>query len=438
MKPEPPDPSSARPLRLPKRFARCLLALAGLLSGGSAAPATPTIVHGPFEIVAQSKRISSGRFPNIAGNPFETREVTEFSVRFQGRGISAPSGDARFWRVLRLEGAPVPTLLLVTTSVEMLSERSGQLERRMLKPLDTAPAELQWLDANAGQPGPALSFGIERLDDPADSTRLAGGRWLRVGAGVVLDVSKLVTYKVEPWVPHVPGKPITSLSREGNAARAFSPGATQYVLAASGRDDSVAGGFAHGLLVVDIAAGTASELRVDRRRMRFAGPDDFDAAWIGHHFAWKRDAGGRERLEPRGAFTPWPWRGRLVQTSPGRWQYELARLSSRFVPRLQQLALRLPGAQAVPAAAGATGVAGATDGVTGSAASAGFKLRVGACGFNLSVYGRDDQPAERKMSAWVDDDPALAAECAAHIRSFAAAVDAELATGRHDALLLLD
>ena len=143
-------------------------------------------------------------------------------------------------------------------------------------------------------------------------------------------------HPVDPWVPIVPGVPITSLSREGDDVRAFSPGRSHYVLAASGIDyGSPQQGDAWGLLVVDIASGTASEIRVDRHRFRFAEPDDIDAAWIDYHFVWRRDAAGRERLEPRDRFTPWPWRARVRPMGTDAWQLDVPRIDHAFVAILK-------------------------------------------------------------------------------------------------------
>ena len=117
-----------------------------------------------------------------------------------------------------------------------------------------------------------------------------------------MDISTLVVQRVSPWVPIVPGVPITSLSRQGDAARAFSPGKTKHVLAASGVDYGRADRRdAYVFLVVDVA----TELRVDRRRYRFADSEDLTPAWLNHHFRWQRDANGREQFLRRESFQPW-------------------------------------------------------------------------------------------------------------------------------------
>lgn len=402
------------------------LCLASLLCAcGAGRSATPlpqaTIAHGPFEIAAGVRRISTGTFPNQGGNPFATREVSEFRVTWRGQKVVTPGGNDRFWRVLRLEGAPKPALLLVTQGFVLATEEAGQLKLQPLRAESNTLAELQWLDSEAGQPGALRGFGIQAVHDLDTGTRLAGGRWLRLGSRLVIDVPTLTVHTVEPWVPHQPGVPITSLSRDGDEVRAFSPGRTQYVLAASGYDYARNGAMAHGLLVVDLLSGTAYELRLDRRRFRFAAPEDFTPTWIAHHFAWQADAAGRERLVPRTDFRPWPWRGRLREMSPGRWQYDVERIDTRFLADMRRVALALPGFT-----------------LKGVGADGSLDLQAQACALRAQAFGRDSGPEEWRVALWlaldrVEQPPA----CSEPLRQLAAALDAELASGRHDALLQL-
>ena len=431
---------------LSRRVFACALALfqmacSGRPAGGdvgSAPPALPTgtLAHGPFEIVASVKRISSGSFPNQGGSPFATREVSEFQVRWRGQPVASPGGNQRFWRVLRLDGAPRAALLLVTTGFVLVTEDAdGRLQITPLKTESSSLAEAQWLDAADGQPGPSQRFGIEAVADLQAGTRLAGGRWLRLGSRSVIDVPALRVFSVEPWVPMVPGVPITSLSRDGDEVRAFAPGRTQYVLAASGIDYSRADqAQAYGLLVVDITQGTAIELRTDRRRFRFAEPDDMDPAWIHHHFAWQRDSAGRERLAPRERFAPWPWRARLRQPSPGATQLEVPRIDGAFVTVLHRLLEREPGVQVSDAS---------TRSGTGSDIRPDIRLDItlGGCALTASGFGAGSStPDDHRVGIWpkIDAPNAGSATCDAALRRLAALVDAELATGRHDTLLKLD
>lgn len=397
---------------------------------GAAAGPLPTqpLVHGPFEILPAVRRISSGSFPNQGGNPFAKREVSEFQLRHRGQRVALPGGADTWWRVLRLDGAPRPALLLVTTGFVLATEDAqGRLHLQALQSQSSSLAETQWLDAQAGQPGEPDTYGIEAIRDLEAATRLSGGRWLRLGSRTVLDVSTLTAHAIEPWVPVLPGVPIKSLSREGDRVRAFSPGRTAYVLAASGIDyDAPGQPQAYGLLVVDIARGQAVELRTPRTRFRFADARDISPAWIDHHFTWERDAAGVERLIPRERFAPWPWRSKMRQVGQARWELEIPRIHPDFVREIRRLMQTQPDAKA----------SGAAD-----AADRSFKLTLGGCALTVHAFGEPNPVTEdRRIGIWPEGLEAASvtsAACDAAMRRVAALVDAELATGRHDAQLLL-
>ncbi|HRD99032.1 MAG TPA: hypothetical protein PLA97_21850 [Rubrivivax sp.] len=382
-----------------------------------------TLVHGPFEITVSARSISRGTFPNQGGNPFATRDVADFKLRWRGKPVATPSGGDRFWRVLRLTDAPRPALLLVTAGFTLASEdAAGQLQVTPIVSRSSSLAELQWLDARAGQPTAPQTFGIEQLPDLEAATTLGGGRWLRLGAEAVLNVATLRVHPVRPWVPVAPGKPMTEPDREGDSVRAFSPGQTKYVLLASGPDYSRPGQPAqHGLMVVDIGSGVASVLRMDRRRFRFGAADEVDAHWVHHHFEWARSQDGAEALRPRSSFTPWPWRAHLWETRPGAWQLDVRRIDTAFLSVVRKVAGKVPGGREVVAADSTPGdgVLEVDGCILRTAAYAG----VDADGHMTSIWPKADRPGD---------------SCTGALRKLAAAIDAELATGRHDALLKFD
>ncbi len=226
----------------------------------------------------------------------------------------------------------------------------------------------------------------------------------------------------------LPGVPVTSISRNGDIARAFSPGRTQYVLAASGTDYSrTDGAQAYGLLVIDIASGSTTELRADRKRFRFAEPDDVDAAWINHHFMWQRDSAGREQLLPRERFAPWPWRAKLMHRNAGSWELRVPRIDAAFFPVLRRLLEREPGLQ-----------------LTGTSAKPDEEQNflLGGCALQARVYDVGGVFANGSfVTIFLQDswpDAATAANCEATLRRLAVTINTELATGRHDALIKLD
>lgn len=387
-----------------------------------------TLQHGPFEIIASSRRISTGNFPNNGGSPFATQEVTSFSLRWQGRTVKVPGLGHDFWQVLRLSGAPRPAVLLIERDFTLVTEQEGQLQVQPLTSESASLAEAQWLDSEAGQPGEAHAWGISKVD-PGTQTLLQGGRFLRLGSRLVLDVQRLQLREVEPWVPMVPGKPVTSLSRDGDHVRAFSPGRTQYVLAGSQYDYARREGQIHGLLVVDMLRGHAYELLVDRRRMPFADSDDMDARWIGHYFIWQRDAQGQERLVPRPGARPLPWQGRLLTSSTGSAEYHVERVRPVLLDELRRVVLALPSAELAP------------DWLDPGRGINGNTVRIGPCLLGLAANESGQLPGDTFSRVGIhvaNEEAADRARCNETVRRVADAMDAELAAGRHDRLIVLD
>lgn len=271
-------------------------------------PGTVTVDHGPFRIVAQGRRISTGTFPNQGGNPFATMEVTGFSVYYQDKPVVVTHGDrtiARFWRVATLIDAPRPALLVSTTDFHLITEESGAAVVRSLGRPTTSMADYQWLDGTGGQPTPVASFGIEKV--PLGELPLTGGRWLLLSAQAVLDVNTLRVYPVTYHVPQ--GRPLQGVG--GPLALTFSPGRTQYVTYGSSVTLVENGEYVTGLSVVDIPSGVAYGLPLTPGDRRFRAMEDLTPRWFAHYYEWRNDTTGRERLVPRANTGPLPYAGRL-------------------------------------------------------------------------------------------------------------------------------
>ena len=269
---------------------------------------TVTVEHGPFRIVAQARRISTGAFPNQGGNPFATMEVTGFSVYHQGKPVVVTHGDrtiARFFRVATLTDAPRPALLVSTTDFHLITEENGVAIVRSMGRPTTDMADYQWLDGPGGQPSPVASYGIEKVR--VEDLPLAGGRWLLLSAQSVLDVKSLRVYPVSYHVPQ--GQPLQGVG--GTRALVFSPGQTQYVTYGSSVTLVENNEYVTGLAVVDIASGIAYGLPLKPGEKRFRDEEDLTPRWFAHYYEWRKDAAGRERLVPRDGVKALPRAGRL-------------------------------------------------------------------------------------------------------------------------------
>jgi hypothetical protein len=393
------------------------LLLVGLLAGCGIGPTmkSETLAHGPFEIVATGHRISSGGFPNTSGNPFSTTEVTGFNVRWKGKRV-AVEGQSRFWRVLRLLDAPRPALLLATTHFTLIYEQDGQLVVKDFGATSGGMAHTQWLDERNGQPGPTAMYGIEKTTVDA-GTALRGGRWLRLSDATVIDTRTLSTHTLVPWLGE--GDPFNGVSAGTNSqAFAFSPGQTQFV--ASGSEFQEAGSEVRTptLMVLDIPTGRAYALKIDRKAMRYRDQQDITPAWVNHYFAWQRDAQGHERLVARANVKPAPWAGRIIDFGH-QIEYRIAPVGQAMNAELARFLVERMGATPAPDWMDPTKTSGGTFTVPG-------------CGHVIATSLHDDHVGvfvpTPKQPPWV--------RCQDTVRTIAAAFDAELATGRLDALFV--
>ncbi|MDZ7592574.1 MAG: hypothetical protein U5L05_18260 [Rubrivivax sp.] len=179
-------------------------------------------------------------------------------------------------------------------------------------------------------------------------------------------------------------QPQAGLNVTGRPALAFSPQRTAFV--ALGSDDANQ----PGLLVVDFVRNHRLAVPIDGAAMRLREPANATPAWLAHHYAWVRDASGQDGLQPRPDATPWPWQGQWLPFG-GQWVPESAPTSQ---PPRQ--AWQPPGS--------------------------GVRLHVSMGQGHVSVYEAVALGA------------AYSAEARAWVERVGKAWDAELRSGRHDAV----
>lgn len=315
---------------LRRSLSRWFLLTLGALAGCGGPAQREVIQHGPFEIVAEGRKVSAGGFPNTSGNPFETTEVTSFAVRYQGRPVVIHHGSRTidaFWIALRLKDAPAPSLVVGTTDAHLITERNGQLVTQSFeREPSTNGILLQWLDAEGGQPSSALAFGIQQT--ALADTWLAGGRYLR-SRYAVLDVTTLELKPFEAVLDRSEPSEQAGLNANNQAALAFSPQRTQFI--ALGQDDRGQ----PGLLAVEFATGRRYAVPIDRQRMRMRDRQDVTRMWLDHHYTWTRDPEGRDRLVARTDAAPWPWQGRLIPFGGHFVEYRIEPVTEAALPALR-------------------------------------------------------------------------------------------------------
>lgn len=249
---------------------------------------------GALTIVAKRDRISAPGFPDSTMNPFRKMDIHRFSLRHEGRPVSLSlpgrPGDAisSFNMVYVLKDAPRPALLVPSgMGVHLVEHGDHGLQVRALPAMDRPVAQLQWLDAAAGQPVAEQS---PRLAEHAPaSLTLQGGRWLLVNRSVVLDVRTLQYHAVRPWIPQGSDQPMAGLNASTEPALALSPQGSQYAALASGA--GTGDGWDRALLVVDMPTGNPYGVPIPLQHRADVDAGLVDGAWILRHFAWRNRSG---------------------------------------------------------------------------------------------------------------------------------------------------
>ncbi len=65
------------------------------------------------------------------------------------------------------------------------------------------------------------------------------------------------------------------------------------------------------VVVTDFVADQSYTLPIDRQRMRYVRLNQIHPAWFAHHFEWERDAQSRDRLVERKHFKPLAYYGEV-------------------------------------------------------------------------------------------------------------------------------
>jgi hypothetical protein len=165
------------------------------------------------------------------------------------------------------------------------------------------------------------------------------------------------------------------------------------------------------LTATDFVADRSDLLPIDPRRMRFTRTEQIDLAWVLHHFQWERDAAGIDRLVERKDFALLPFRGELIPDTMARPVYHVNRVTA--------------------------GMWAILDGLLVSKSNAVAKIVEGSFDHEFLLDGVKITTCyiEGSKYVMVGLDAAMPV---ARVAEIVAAFDAELATGKYDALFVDD
>lgn len=264
---------------------------------------------GPFEILTHEIRYTTG------WNEGRLRRATTevYSINYKGRPFTFV-GKAGLFTDEEAEYERMNAVITFPSPVPALVVNVGDPNNRsfyyLVREIDGKPvAQLSgessgevaadFLDAVPGAVPTERQLAVHRA-------HREGGRFLLLGSYTVLDTSTLEARSAQPssFVSPAPNTlPIT-----------MSPDRNSFVRAGFGDQELR-------LAVYDFVDGNTYSLSIDRESMRYSVVEEIDAAWIDHHFEWKRAEGEHDRLQRREGFVPLPHKGRLT-TDPYDWYRE--------------------------------------------------------------------------------------------------------------------
>jgi hypothetical protein len=221
----------------------------------------------------------------------------------------------------------------------------------------------------------------------------------RVGQNGVLDTRTLAIHRFTLPSRTIEQVPLNCL--------ALSPDLRTFV-----RLVTVSGSDSPALAATDYVGDQTDILPIDRMRMRYIVQSQIDPAWVDHHFCWVRNSVGIDRLIQRESFETLPFQGIVEQGTDGNWRYTLHGVYDIRPIILDVLVGQLGGRPAPPSA---------------NTSEQPIQLEGGEVSL---FYGRE---YGNLLMLRMPKDASLE-----FTQKIARAIDAELATGKHDSMFDLD
>ncbi|MBZ5609586.1 MAG: hypothetical protein LAP38_15090 [Acidobacteriia bacterium] len=270
-------------------------------------------------------------------------QTENYSLRYQGKafsfeGRSGMYGDQQatysgFNALFTFPSAQPAVVVNVgdpnnTSFFYLIHDLNGAPQAEFLTDTDSVSAS--WLDASPGT-GPAV------LNVAMHRGRLEGGRYLLLGLYCVLDTQTLTSYRFK--------QPEGANPNQFKPAIAMSPDRHSFV-----RFGYQNNGGAAVMIAFDFIDSASDVLPIDRKTMRFNEWAEIDAAWLDHHFEWKRAAGVHDRLAARTNIQPLPYRGyRSTDTyDPSMKEYKLMRVQPEMFERVKEFVAKELQGQPLP------------------------------------------------------------------------------------------
>ena len=256
---------------------------------------------GNFKIVTFARCFEIVTFTRCFSDTWEygkPRVVSDdrFNISYRGKAVQfsdAPVESPRVWCLIKLPDTTKSLLALV-------AEVEGSHALYLLHDLGDQLA-LESVVADAGDAASLISLAPIDVREPPNLSEnrrqiVSDGLYF-VGSNTIFDTRTLKVHRYSP---------IENTDIGDFRPLMLSPDERSFVRFTFAHDTQ-----APMLTVTDFVADRSCSLPIDRQRMRYVKIEQIDRAWAEHHFKWERDAAGVDQLVARTEFSLLPFRGEL-------------------------------------------------------------------------------------------------------------------------------
>lgn len=370
------------------------------------------MAYGPF--VIRVKAIS-GKVYNI--NTGMSRQTNiGYSIWFEGKPVEFPAalqtntGLPFLWRVYALPDATSPTLLAGSQSLYLIYIKDGQPIVEPVLEQSREFASVQFLDSEAGQPGPFMevfaksdTLGMDQLDT------LKGGQYLLVSGHQVLDIpsGKLKLFNKDNNAVDNYSYP------QPDGALAFSPDRKKIVFHAAfqswNTEEANLPDSDHALIVYDFETDKGYSVVYDDTDTRMKNMfEDINLEWFNTYFEWNGDTLSLKKWDK----LPY-WTGSFGQKDN---YYKLFPVTAGMMPVFKDFVLQQM----------KWNESNILSDKTAEYSGRTIELGSGATKLDI-VFREDEQEIIFSRNLYVDDSP----EYKALVEKIANAFDEELRSGKH-------
>jgi hypothetical protein len=246
---------------------------------------------GPFTIETITQ---TGKSYNINYGMVNQTTIS-YAVKYKGEpltiadNLETNTGLPGIWRVFLLKDAPIPSLILGSQSLYLVTLESDKPIIKTLFEQGSDFASIQWLD-DEGQPG--IYREIYSSDQADTEVELSGGRYMAITHAVVFDTK---TFELFPF--NTNNEEVGGYHVHQRSAAAFSPDSSQVVYCAYRQDEKDYMLNHYALVCYVFKTGNAYAVPFDRDSLNLKDDAKISVDWFEDYFEWAMQDSGSMQLQ---------------------------------------------------------------------------------------------------------------------------------------------